>query len=99
MAEKKTLELAFKKLQGLRDHFLRMEKEVKALKDLLNVHDNWHSEIRSLVGKEIVVCSRTGDQATGELKWSDRYNLCIEISPKQRRIYTKGGIDWIEPRH
>lgn len=103
MAEKKTLELAFKKLQGLRDRFLRLEKEVKALKDLLNVHDNWHAEIRALKGALINVCSRAGTEQEGTLLWSDRYNLCIEIAavngrPKRKRIYTKGGIDWIEPQ-
>lgn len=95
MPEKPTLQLALKKLQSLRDRFERTEKDVSTLKDLLNVHDNWHSTVRKLIGEQVVVCCRNGT-ATGKLLWSDRYNLCVEIESKLR-VYTKGGINWIEP--
>ena len=29
-----------------------LEKEVNELKDLLNVHENWNSEIKKMFGKE-----------------------------------------------
>ena len=99
-----TLQLAFKKLQSLRDQFARLDKDVRGLKDLLNVHDNWHSTIRQWIGKMIAVCDRNGVPQDGKLMWSDRYNLCIEIPPAtellkgKTRVYTKGGINWIEKR-
>lgn len=104
-----TIEALAKKVQSIKDRFERLEKDVRALKDLLNVHDNWHSTIRSWVGSLITVCDRGGDKEAGTLKWSDRYNLCVEIDHDnltnqtvkgvrnhRTRIYTKGGINWIE---
>lgn len=100
-----SLEALAKKIQSLKDRFERLEKDVRSLKDLLNVHDNWHSTIRGWVGSALSVCDRAGILENGTLKWSDRYNLCIEISGEEKvkgaskprtRIYTKGGINWIE---
>lgn len=89
-----------KKVQSLKDRFERLERDVKGLKDLLNVHNNWHSTIREWVGSEVRVCDRS-DIVTGKLLWSDRYNVCVEIRVTQaktrKRIYTKGGINWIQP--
>jgi hypothetical protein len=109
MPSKLTLEGLAKKIQSIKDRFERVEKDVRSLKDLLNVHDNWHSTIRKWVGSLITVCDRSNEEVSGELKWSDRYNLCVEITPDKTtlqkvkgvsnprtRIYTKGGINWIE---
>ena len=109
MPSKLTLEMAFKKIQSIKDRFERLEKDVRALKVLLNVHDNWHSTIRKWLGSIVTICDRSGVQDTGELKWSDRYNLCVSLDPdrmgdqtvkgvrnQRTRIYTKGGINWIE---
>ncbi len=100
-----TLDVMMKKLQSLKDRFEHLERDVRALKDLLNVHDNWNAMIRKLIGEQVTIRTRSGNQMRGVLKWSDRYNLCIEYpldSPTQMivtRVYTKGGIDWIEPYH
>ena len=88
-----------KKVQSLKDRFERLEKDVRGLKDLLNVHNNWHATIRNWVGSDVRICDRS-DVVAGKLLWSDRYNVCIEIftngnMPKER-IYTKGGINWIQ---
>jgi hypothetical protein len=97
-----SLEALAKKIQSIKDRFERLEKDVRGLKDLLNVHDNWHSTIRGWVGQLIAVCDRTGHVSEGKLNWSDRYNLCVELpaddkNPKPKtRVYTKGGINWIE---
>jgi len=95
MSDKPTLQLALKKVQSLKDRFERLEKDVGALKDLLNVHDNWHSTVRKWIGEMVIISTRSGT-VTGRLRWTDRYNLCVEVLAKLR-IYTKGGIDWIEP--
>ena len=97
MPPKKTLELAFKKLQGLRDRFALLEKDVKTLKDILNIHDNWHSEIRSMMGETVRLRTRSGTEREGVLVWSDRYNLCLRELDRPRRIYNKGCIEWVEP--
>lgn len=109
MPTKLTIEGVLKKVQSLKDRFERLEKDVRALKDLLNVHDNWHSTIRKWMGSIVTICDRTGSQEVGTLMWSDRYNLCVSVDPDSRpdttvkgvrkprtRIYTKGGINWIE---
>lgn len=65
-----------KKLQSLKDKVDRLEKDVKQLKDLLNVQDNWHSEVRSWAGEQVSV--QLGAQVwRGVLRWIDRYTLSI----------------------
>ena len=85
--------------QGLHSTIARLEKDVRTLKDTLNIRDNWHSTIRDWVGREVRICDRSGINS-GKLLWSDRYNVCVEIYANQNvpreRIYTKGGINWIE---
>lgn len=77
----------------------RLEKDVKMLKDTLNIRDNWHAVIRDWIGQEVRVCDRS-EIIHGELKWSDRYNVCVSVESnngeERTRIYTKGGINWIE---
>lgn len=93
------IEALAKKVQGIKDRFERLEKDVKGLKDILNVRDNWHSTIRDWRGHEVRICDREGI-TTGILLWSDRYNVCVQIEEvrtgQRTRIYTKGGINWIE---
>lgn len=94
-----SIEALSKKVQSLKDRFEALEKDVRGLKDLLNVHDNWHSTIRSWVGHKVLIRDR-GGLSEGLLKWSDRYNVCIEVDERRTgpktRMYTKGGINWIE---
>jgi hypothetical protein len=100
-----SLDVLAKKVQSIKDRFERLEKDVKGLKDLLNVHDNWHSTIRKWVGNDVRVCDRQGI-TTGILLWSDRYNVCVRPyetvkewdhkAGQRTRMYTKGGINWIE---
>jgi len=65
-----------KKLQSVKDKVDRLEKDVKQLKDLLNVQDNWHSEVRGWVG-DLVHVSFNGALFQGTLKWIDRYTICL----------------------
>lgn len=66
-----------KKLQSLKDKVDRLEKDVKLLKDLLNVQDNWHTEVRDWIGSVVVVTYSEKEYA-GTLKWIDRYTLCLQ---------------------
>lgn len=94
-----SIESVYKTVQSIKDRFERLEKDVKGLKDLLNVHDNWHSTIHKWIGHTVRICDRDGI-ATGTLLWSDRYNICVQIEETKTglctRMYTKGGINWIE---
>lgn len=96
MPGKPTLDTLAKKTQSLKDRLERMDKELRGLKDVLNVHDNWNAEIRMWIGKEVRLKDSTSDVVVGTLKWSDRYNVCVVVND-QPRIYNKGGITWIEP--
>lgn len=96
MANELNLKAVASKAQSALDKLLRLEKEVKALKDILNTHNNWHAETREWEGKRVVICDRSGTQTTGIFRWADRYNLCITPDNNHpNRIYTKGGINWI----
>jgi len=95
MPQKLTLDGLAKKVQGQKDRHDHLEKEVKALKDLLNVHDNWHAEIRNWLGKVVNVDLLTGREVQGLLLWTDRYNICISpdlTEGGKRHIYSKGAI-------
>ena len=85
-----------KKVQSMKDRFEKVEKDIRELKDILNVHDNWHSTIRNWIGLEVKVATRNGDVSFGTLQWSDRYNVCV-VDHGRPRMFTKGGINWIEP--
>lgn len=69
--------------------------EIRQLRDVLNIKDNWNSEIRTMYGKAVVVETNIGT-TEGKLIWSDRYNLCIELRIGKRVILSKGGIVSIE---
>ena len=71
----------------------QLEKEVSALKDILNVYENWNSEVKSMFGKEVKIESSTETIYQGKLIWSDRYCVCIQDNARKRRlILNKGGI-------
>jgi len=69
-----------KKLQSLKDKVERLEKDVKQVKDLLNVQDNWHTEVRDWIGTKVTV-DFNGTAYFGTLKWIDRYTLCLITEP------------------
>jgi hypothetical protein len=81
----------------LEDRIKVLEKEVGALKDLLNVYENWNSEIKTMFGKKVLIITTRGCSRVGKLIWSDRYCIClIDDVTKARKIYNKGGIESIE---
>lgn len=96
MAKELTLKAVDSKAKAAADKVLKLEKEVRSLKDTLNVHNNWHSETREWAGERVALQCRSGSEHTGRFLWADRYNLCIDLDNSGgRRIFTKGGVDWI----
>ena len=85
-----SLKNALTRIQSLTDKHTRLEKEVRGLKDLLNTHDNWHSETRKWIGKTVKV-TFNGEETSGVFKWADRYNICVVVFNKPR-IFPKGMI-------
>jgi len=80
-----------KKLQSLKDKVDRLEKDVRQLKDLLNVQDNWHTEVRDWIGSVVVVMYGEKEYA-GTLKWIDRYTLCLVEGTAGTLIFPKSQI-------
>ena len=81
----------------LEDHVNSLQKEVNALKDTLNVYENWNSEIKAMFGKKVLIITTRGACRVGKLVWSDRYCVCVtDDTSKKRVIYNKGGIESIE---
>ena len=73
------------------------DKEISDLKDLLNVHENWNSEIKKMYGKRVKVESVSGKMYIGELIWTDRYCICVFDDTRKRRLtLNKGGVLSIE---
>jgi len=76
-----------------------LEQQVARLKDQLNTKDNWHAEVQTMINKEVVISVRGyhggREGVNGKLLWSDRYNLCIEDTIKERAyrtVYMKGSV-------
>jgi hypothetical protein len=92
-------------LAELRKKVKGLEKEISAIRDILNTKDNWHAEIKDLLEKAVTLRTTSGVAENGILKWTDRYNLCIETEPvaispstktKARRyVFSKGAIEFI----
>jgi len=82
---------------SLKKRIEQIERDLRTIKDTLNTKDNWHAEIKDWIGQLIDVQFRHGAQTTGTLQWVDRYNVCIVVEDEhnERRICTKGGIDYI----
>jgi hypothetical protein len=97
MSAKPTLDTLAKQVQSLRDKNAWLEKEVSALRDILNIHDNWNSKIRDWIGKEVEIHAVDGVDYVGTLKWSDRYNVCLTKPNTVPSIFNKGNIICIEP--
>ena len=59
----------------------KLEKEVARLKDVLNVKDNWHAEVKGLIGKVVHISgAATGQLVIGKLLWTDRYHMCVHVT-------------------
>jgi hypothetical protein len=104
MAEKKptgefSLKRAFSLIRGLADQVKTLRKDVKALRDLFNVKDNWYAIIREWIGSPVRVRDMTGDIVSGDLKWTDRYTLGVTTPENEERLYSKGGIIYIARAH
>ena len=94
-----TLSELAKRVQSALDKIKRLDKDVRGLKDTLNVH-----EVRSMIGKLVKIGTVMGDECEGILVWSDRYNIMLARSTHshnvgRKRIYNKGAIAWIELSH
>jgi small nuclear ribonucleoprotein (snRNP)-like protein len=84
-------------LEELRKKVKGLEKELSVIRDVLNTKDNWHSEIKDMLNKTVLVSVGSGEISEGVLLWTDRYNLCVETTKcKKRRVYSKGAIEYIE---
>jgi len=91
-------------IQELANQIADIKKEVGKLKDILNVQENWGSEIKKLLGEKISVCVVDGKCLHGHLLWTDRYNICISVEYQlnegkyaKRVIIPKGSIVCLEP--
>jgi len=75
-------------------------RDVRELKDRLNIKDNSINEINKWVGKKVLVTTVSGRTCSGTLKWVDRY--CYGIEPDDydsegSRVFQKGNVETIEP--
>jgi hypothetical protein len=91
-----SLKRAFSLIRGLTDQLKALRRDVRALKDLFNVKDNWYAVIREWIGSPVRVRDATGEMESGELKWTDRYTLGVVTPENKERLYNKGGIVYIE---
>lgn len=90
-----SLKRAMELIDGLKSQIKRIDTEIKAIRDLLNVHDNWPAAIIKWKKKTVTVKDMNGEVANGTLVWSDRYNFAVDVAG-HLRIYSKGGFIYME---
>lgn len=89
-AQKTTTQL-FHEVKALRASHEQLRAQVSKLKDILQVQDNWHSNIASWVNGNVQMLTDDGVDVVGKLLWTDRYNLGLEIDG-EKSIYNKGHV-------
>jgi hypothetical protein len=78
----------------------QLGRDVRKLKDTLNIKDNSISEINDWVGKHVLVTTVSGKTCYGILKWFDRYSYGVQpddFHAEGVRIFQKGNVETIEP--
>jgi hypothetical protein len=99
MAEEKdvlSLKGAVSQINSLKSRVSKAEKSLRMIRDILNVHDNWHAEVSAWVGSKVLIKLSTSDVVRGKLSWIDRYNIAVNIDGDKVSIYNKGHIISIE---
>jgi hypothetical protein len=88
-------------VKSLKSRIEQLERDVRAIRDIVNTKDNWHAETRDWIGESVVIRTQSGVESGGRLIWIDRYNVCIDFTPTNkflgasRVVIPKGGIDFI----
>jgi hypothetical protein len=80
-------------VNSLKRRVEQIERDLRAIKDILNTKDNWHSETKDWIEKMVHVRLHSGETESGNLLWLDRYNICISCSDYGRVIIPKGAIE------
>lgn len=78
----------------------QLGRDVRELKDTLNIKDNSISEINEWVGKHVLVTTVSGKTCRGILKWFDRYSYGVlpdDFHADGVRVFQKGNVETIEP--
>ena len=78
-------------LKALRASHEQLKASVAKLRDILQVQDNWHSNIASWINQPVRMLTDDNVETEGILLWTDRYNLGLEVSG-QKVIFNKGHI-------
>ena len=76
-------------------------RDIKKLKDLLNIKDNSAATTKTLIGKDISIRMVSGKEHIGVLRWVDKYNLGVltsdQLDGDEPSIIPKSNIEIIRP--
>lgn len=87
-----TIGQLIQEVKTLRTNHDQLKVLVNKLKDILQVHDNWHSRVSGWMKKEVELFDDREDFSfKGTLLWTDRYNLGIEVAGREE-IFNKGHV-------
>ena len=89
--DKMSMKNAFNQIDSLKSRVSKLEKSIRGVRDTLNSHDNWNSEVSAWIGRDIIA-SVTDGVVKGKLLWVDRYNIAVEDDYKRRVVYNKGHL-------
>lgn len=70
-------------------------REVRQLKNILDVHNNSHATLMAWIGKLVKITTNSGRIYNGTLIWIDKYNIAIERTNKTQVVIPKGNIEAI----
>ena len=85
-----------KRIGIIEDRLNVVQKQVRELRDILNVSDNWGSITTEWRGRIICVKTQT-EEIQGELEWVDRYHIGIKRTKERPpTVIMKGSIQTID---
>lgn len=71
-----SLKDAVRQIKALKDRVLKIEADVRTLKDALGSRTSWNTEVPEWLGSTICA-DMTNGTYFGVLKWFDRYNISL----------------------
>lgn len=73
-------------------------KEIRSLKDILNVKNNWPAEMSGWIGQDVKIVASSGRAYRGTLHWIDRYTIAIiECGEETPTVFQKGNVESMKP--
>ena len=93
-----TLQGLARRINLLERNLAVANREIRSLKDILNVKNNWPAEVSRWIGQDVRIVASSGRGYRGTLVWVDRYTLgIVEEGHEDPVVLQKGNVESMKP--